>query len=61
MGPDSFLMLRAKILNKFFFRKMGDNLFLNHRIRLIVSCRAYEILKFSENVTRKLLRHRIRA
>lgn len=61
MGPDSFLMLRAKILNKIFSRKMGDNLFLNHRIRLIVSCRAYEILKFSENVTRKLLRHRIRA
>lgn len=61
MGPDSFLMLRAKILNKNFSRKMGDNLFLNHRIRLIVSCRAYEILKFSENVTRKLFRHRIRA
>lgn len=61
MGPDFFLMVRAKILNKIFSRKMGDNLFLNHRIRLIVSCRAYEILKFSENVTRKLLRHRIRA
>lgn len=29
---------------------MGDNLFLSHGIWLIVSCRAYEILKFSENV-----------
>lgn len=57
MGLDFFLMLRVKILNKIFFCKMGDNLFLSYGIWLIVSCRVYEVFKFSEIVIRKLFRY----